>query len=260
MAPDKWANPQKMWDERFSQPEPFYGRSPNAFLAAQVARLQPGMKVLVPGDGYGRNGIWLAKQGFQVHTVDLSTVAVERARQAAQAAGVSITIEQADLATWHWPVNEFDAVCAIFLHLPPDVRGKVQGSVVKALKPGGLLIFEAFSTNQLKHSSGGPKQVELLYTAATLRDDFAPAEPLQLEETEVQIDEGHMHRGSAAVGAASSASSSLLELLLEGCELFTQSFQFPPQLAHFFFQSTNTLEISRRIARSVGETAACLFR
>jgi len=199
VATDKWANPQKMWDERFSQPEPVYGHAPNAFLAAQVARLQPGMKVLVPGDGYGRNGSGLARQGFQVHTVDLSTVGVERARQAAQAAGVTMAIEQADLAAWNWPSNEYDAVCAIFLHLPPDVRVKVHPAMVKALKPGGLLIFEAFSPNQLKHTSGGPKQVELLYTAATLRDDFAPAEPLQLEEAEVQIDEGHLHRGSAAV-------------------------------------------------------------
>jgi SAM-dependent methyltransferase len=199
MASDKWANPQKMWDERFAQPEPVYGHAPNAFLAAQVARLQPGMKVLVPGDGYGRNGIWLAKQGFQVYTVDLSTVGVERAQKAAQAAGVTMAIEQADLAAWSWPANEYDALCAIFLHLPPEVRAKVHPAMVKALKPRGLLIFEAFSAGQLKHWSGGPKQVELLYTAATLREDFAPARPLLLEETEVLIEEGHMHRGTAAV-------------------------------------------------------------
>jgi SAM-dependent methyltransferase len=199
MAIDKWANPQKMWDERFSQAEPVYGEEPNAYLREQAARLKPGMKVLVPADGYGRNGIWLAKQGLHVHTVDLSTVGVERARKAAQAADVHMTIEQADLTTWKWPVEEFDAVAAIYFHLPPDVRAKVHASMLRVLKPGGIVILEAFNPAQLKHSSGGPKQVELLYTAAMLRQDFAPAEALELEEKEVDVTEGHMHSGPAAV-------------------------------------------------------------
>jgi len=199
MAVDKWADPKKMWDERFSQPEPVYGEVPNTFLAEQASRFRLGMKLLVPGDGYGRNGIWLAKQGFQVHTVDLSSVGVEKARKSAEAAGVSITTEQADLSTWNWPAEEFDGVFSIFLHLPPAVRSKVHASMLRALKPGGLLILQNFSPAQLKHSSGGPKQVELLYTAAMLRQDFAPAVPLELEEKEVHINEGHMHSGCAAV-------------------------------------------------------------
>jgi 2-polyprenyl-3-methyl-5-hydroxy-6-metoxy-1,4-benzoquinol methylase len=199
MAEDKWANPQKMWDERFSQPQPVYGEQPNAFLAEQSSRFQRGAKLLVPGDGYGRNGIWLARQGFQVHTVDLSHVGVERARKSAQAANLSLTIEQADLSTWTWPVEAYDGVFSIFLHLPPDLRPKVHASMLRALKPGGLIIVQTFSTAQLKHTSGGPKQVELLYTAGMLRQDFAPAIPLELEETEIQINEGHMHSGPAAV-------------------------------------------------------------
>jgi SAM-dependent methyltransferase len=199
MAEDKWANPQKMWDERFSQPQPVYGEQPNAFLAEQSSRFQRGAKLLVPGDGYGRNGIWLARQGFQVHTVDLSHVGVERARKSAQAANLSLTIEQADLSTWTWPVEAYDGVFSIFLHLPPDLRPKVHASMLRALKPGGLIIVQTFSPAQLKHTSGGPKQVELLYTAGMLRQDFARAIPLELEEKEIQINEGHMHSGPAAV-------------------------------------------------------------
>ena len=111
MTTDKWANPQKMWDERFSEVEPVYGQAPNGFLRSEIFRLKPGMKVLVPGDGYGRNGIWLAQQGFEVHTVDWSPVGVARARKTAQAAGVRMTIEQADPSSWHWPLAEFDAFC-----------------------------------------------------------------------------------------------------------------------------------------------------
>ena len=199
MANDKWANPQKMWDERFAQAEPVYGEEPNAYLRAQVHRLTPGCKVLVPGDGYGRNGLWLAKQGFHVTTVDLSPVGVVRARKSAQAAGLVMTIEEADLAAWTWPAGESDAVASIFLHLPPVIRTQVHPKMLDALKPGGLLIIEAFTPAQLQHSSGGPKQVELLYTAQILRKDFAAADALELQQAEVEIDEGRLHRGRAAV-------------------------------------------------------------
>jgi 2-polyprenyl-3-methyl-5-hydroxy-6-metoxy-1,4-benzoquinol methylase len=199
MAEDKWANPQKMWDERFSQPQPVYGQEPNAYLAKQSSRFQRGAKLFVPGDGYGRNGIWLARQGFQVHTVDLSQVGVERARKTAEAAGVSLTIEQADLSSWNWPEDEYDGVFSVFLHLPLELRAKVHASMLRSAKPGGLIVVQNFSPAQLKHSSGGPKQVELLYTAAMLRQDFALAVALELEEREIHISEGHMHSGPAAV-------------------------------------------------------------
>ena len=199
MTNDKWANPQKMWDERFAQPDPVYGDQPNAFLREQGTRWKPGAHVLVPGDGYGRNGIWLARQGFHVHTVDLSPIGVERSRTTARDAGLPMTIECADLSKWAWPVAEYDAVAAIFLHLPPDVRPIIHGSMLRALKPGGLLVLEAFTPTQLQYTSGGPKQVELLYTAEILHHDFAEGEALTLEETVVQLEEGRMHSGPGAV-------------------------------------------------------------
>jgi SAM-dependent methyltransferase len=199
MKKDMWSNPRQAWDERFTQPEPVYGEAPNRFLAAQVARFPSGARLLVPGDGYGRNGVWLAKQGFQVHTVDLSPVGVERAKKTAKAAGVKMTIECADLATWNWPENAFDGALAIFLHLPGDLRKKVHGSMMRVLKPGGLVILEAFSPGQLRHTSGGPKDVALLYSAETIREDFAGAEVIELEERESEISEGPLHSGPAAV-------------------------------------------------------------
>jgi SAM-dependent methyltransferase len=199
MAQDKWANPQKMWDERFSEAEPVYGEEPNAFLAKQSERFKAGMKLLVPGDGYGRNGIWLARQGFQVHTVDLSPVGVERARKTAEGAGVQMTIECADLGTWEWPADAFDGAFAIFLHLPEELRKQVHAGILRSVKPGGFVILQAFHPEQLQHSSGGPKQVELLYSAAMLRRDFAGVEVVELEEKETDIQEGHKHSGLAAV-------------------------------------------------------------
>jgi cyclopropane fatty-acyl-phospholipid synthase-like methyltransferase len=199
MTQDKWANPKAMWDERFSQAEPVYGHEPNSYVKAQAFRLKPGMKVFVPADGYGRNGIWLAKQGFQVHTVDLSAVGVERARKAAQVAGVEVKMEVADLASWNWPVDEYDAVVAIFFHLPSQTRARIHEAMVKALKPRGIIILQAFSPEQLRYTSGGPKQIDMLYTAELLRKDFAGAEALELKERVLHLEEGHMHSGAGAV-------------------------------------------------------------
>lgn len=198
MTNDKWANPQKMWDERFAQPEPVYGEEPNAFLMEQAAHWKAGSRVLVPGDGYGRNGRWLARQGFAVHTVDLSPVGVERSQASARAAGLQMKIECADLSKWNWPVGEYDAVAAIFLHLPPDVRPAIHASMFGALRPGGIVVLEAFRPEQLQYKSGGPKDVALLYTAEILRHDFAAAEVLQLTESVVQLEEGAMHSGPGA--------------------------------------------------------------
>jgi 2-polyprenyl-3-methyl-5-hydroxy-6-metoxy-1,4-benzoquinol methylase len=193
-------NPAAMWDERFAQPEPVYGHEPNTYLREQAKkRLNAGAKILVPADGYGRNGLWLAKQGFDVTTVDVSAVGVERARKAAKENGINASILLSDLNTWQWPKEEFEAVASIYLHLPPDQRPGIHTHMFEALKPGGIIILEAFNHAQLKFSSGGPKQVELLYTQEILCRDFASAEVIELAETEADLAEGKMHSGRSAV-------------------------------------------------------------
>ena len=72
--------------------------------------------------------------------------------------------------------------------------------MLRALKPGGLLLLEAFTPQQLQHSSGGPKAPEMLYTLAQLRGDFGDAvNELVGEETTVTLDEGPGHQGPAHV-------------------------------------------------------------
>lgn len=195
-----WANPAAMWDERFSREELIYGDTPNTYFREQVERrLKPGMNALLPGDGYGRNGRWLARQGFHVHTVDLSLVGVERAQKLAAQAGLEMKIEQADLTKWSWPEAQYDAVASIFLHLPPRDRMIVHAGMLRAAKSGGMVILQAFTPDQLKYASGGPKTTDLLYTAEQLRKDFAGAEILELEEVIAELNEGPLHSGQGAV-------------------------------------------------------------
>ena len=59
-----------LWDRRYAQSGYLFGVEPNAFLARQVGRLQPGWRALAVADGEGRNGVWLAQQGLSVVSVD----------------------------------------------------------------------------------------------------------------------------------------------------------------------------------------------
>ena len=67
------------WESRFSQEGYLFGTVPNAFLKAQAHRLRPGLDVLSVADGDGRNGVWLAQQGLNVHSVDFSPTAIQKA-------------------------------------------------------------------------------------------------------------------------------------------------------------------------------------
>ena len=189
--------PQNFWDERFSADEFVYGTQPNAFLVEQAFRLQPGMRVLAPGDGEGRNGVWLARQGMDVLSVDGSKVGLAKAVRLAATHGVTISTEVADLTTWEWPTSRFDAVVSLFLHFQPPDRPTIHANMATALRPGGILVLEAFHPTQLAYSSGGPKDPAMLYTAEQLRQDFAGIEILLLETSLRDLNEGEFHRGPA---------------------------------------------------------------
>jgi SAM-dependent methyltransferase len=187
------------WDRRYDSPDYVYGTEPNRFLVSQQHRLKPGMRALAVADGEGRNGVWLAQQGLDVLAVDGSPVAIEKARRLAQARRVSLRFEVADLLAWTWPRAEFDLVVAIFIHFRPRDRARMHAAMAQAVKPGGLLIMECFTTTQLEYGTGGPPLREMLYTAEMLRADFHGMKILELEETVTELHEGLYHRGPAAV-------------------------------------------------------------
>ena len=199
--PDRF--PASYWNERYARPGYAYGEAPNAFLLSQAGRFAPRSALLVPADGEGRNGVWLAGEGHDVTTVDLSAIGVAKALDLAERRGVRIAALQADLLGWAWPEGAFDGVVLMFLHLPPTARAAVHARVKAALRPGGLVVLQAFSLRQLElrrvHGSGGPGTPELLYDAAMLRDDFAGLEEVHLAEGEEELAEGAFHAGRAAV-------------------------------------------------------------
>ena len=189
------------WDQNFSAPGYKYGTEPNTFLREQAFRLKPGSRVLVPGDGEGRNGVWLATQGHRVTSVDLSLVGLCKAQQLASEKGVELAILQADLADWAPEPASFDAVVLTYVHLPQAIRAQAHARLAAGIRAGGCLILEAFHPEQLAHGSGGPKDVTMLYDLATLRADLAGSglQEALAWEGQTMLDEGPGHQGLAHV-------------------------------------------------------------
>ena len=192
-----------MWDERYGGEHYAYGLEPNRFLEAQAHRLKPGMKAVVSGDGEGRNGVFLASLGLDVDTLDLSEQGVAKARRFAVERGVSLNALRVDALAWEWPEEIYDLVALIFLHLIEPHRKAVHAKAIRALKPGGLLVLEAFRPEQIeRHAAGtrgGPRDAALLYSLDAIRRDFEEEEILMLDAAEAEMSEGPLQAGMSAV-------------------------------------------------------------
>lgn len=187
------------WDARFSAEGYAYGTQPNDFLAEHAPLLPPGSRVLSLAEGEGRNGVFLASLGHRVTGVDASGVGLEKARRLAAERHVTLETVVSDLADYRIEPGAWDAVVSIFCHLPQPLRRSVYRGAVEGLRPGGLVLLEAYTPAQLTHRTGGPPVPELLYTADSLREDFAGLELLVLRELERDVVEGRLHTGRAAV-------------------------------------------------------------
>jgi cyclopropane fatty-acyl-phospholipid synthase-like methyltransferase len=188
------------WNKRFSEQSYLFGTEPNAFLSSQRARLRPGMRALAIADGEGRNGVWLAEQGLNVLSVDFSPVALKKADELAATAQVTLETECVDLATWDWGAPRFDLVAAIFIQFAaPDLRDHIFQKMKDVLVPGGLLLLEGYGPKQLAFGTGGPQDVNKLYTPALLKEAFGDLDILALEEYEADLSEGERHKGMSAV-------------------------------------------------------------
>jgi cyclopropane fatty-acyl-phospholipid synthase-like methyltransferase len=188
------------WETRFAGPEYLFGTAPNEFLRSQARLLPAHGNALAVADGEGRNGVWLAEQGLDVLSVDFSPKAQAKAQALAKARGVTLRTEQVDLINWTWPTEAFDVVAAIFIQfVAPQERKPIFAGIRQALKPGGLLLLQGYRPEQLAYKTGGPSQIENLYTRATLAEAFAGFSDLKISEHDSMTQEGAGHAGMAAL-------------------------------------------------------------
>jgi len=186
-----------MWNQRYAVTDYIYGTEPNSFLAEHAGMLID--PVLSLAEGEGRNAVYLASLGFTVHGVDGSDVGLAKAHALARSRGVEIQTEVADLARFEPEENYYGSVVSISAHLPSAVRNKLYPRVERCLKPGGIILLEAYTEDQLAKHTGGPKDPDLLMTRAKIEREFPNFEPILLRELEREVCEGTYHTGIASV-------------------------------------------------------------
>lgn len=188
------------WQTRFSVPDYVFGTEPNAFLRQQAHLLPAKGKALSVADGEGRNGVWLAEQGLDVLSLDFSPAAQAKARALAEQRGVPLRIERADVTAWTWPEAAFDVVAVIFAQfVDPEQRKRLFAGIRRAMKPGALLLLQGYRPKQLEYKTGGPKQIENMYTRELLEHEFAGFSQLDISEHDSMMQEGTSHVGMAAL-------------------------------------------------------------
>lgn len=186
-----------IWDQRYAGDEYAYGKEPNDFLRAEVARLPVG-DTLCLGEGEGRNAVFLAGLGHRVTALDASKTGLEKAQMLAAQNDVEIETLHVDLAQYELEANRWDVIVAIFCHLPPDLRRKVHGQIAQTLRPGGRFILEAYTPEQLTYRTGGPPNEAMMMDVASLREELAGLEFDIAQEVVRDIQEGTHHFGTGA--------------------------------------------------------------
>lgn len=190
-----------MWDERYNSESFFYGTQPNDFLVEQTRFITEKASVLCLAEGEGRNAVYLASLSTKpiVTALDSSSVGLEKAQRLAESKGVKIDTRCADLNDADLGEQVWDSIVSIWCHLPSAQRSKLHLRVIRALKPGGVFILEAYTPAQLSFGTGGPKDLDMLMTLDSLKVELAGLDLLVALEKERDIQEGQGHSGASAV-------------------------------------------------------------
>lgn len=187
-----------MWDSTYDRAEYLYGEEPNDFLKESVKSLPSG-RILCLADGEGRNSVYLASLGYEVTAVDLSSVAIQKARKLAESRQVRVNFVHADLADFELGRERWDGIVSIFCHLPPELRKSLHHAVQQGLKRSGVYLVKGYTPKQLLFRTGGPPRVDMLLSAQILSGELQQLHPLMLTERERFIQEGTLHNGHSHV-------------------------------------------------------------
>ncbi|MCX6158706.1 MAG: methyltransferase domain-containing protein [Ignavibacteriae bacterium] len=186
------------WNKRYAEPEYAYGKEPNEYFKEVIDGLKPG-KILLPGEGEGRNAVYAATKGWEVTAIDLSTEGKNKADKLAKESNVKIKYIVSSFEEYSFIENEYDAIALIFVHFNQNNRENTHRAIANSLKKGGVLLIEAFSKSQINNDSGGPKDISSLYSIEDIRQDFSEFTIECLSEHQVQLSEGPYHKGTADV-------------------------------------------------------------
>src|SRR5690606_5509044 len=188
------------WDARYVQSELVWGAPPNNTVVEFVHGLDrriprvPGPDGTVPefpraldlACGEGRNALWLATHGWQVHAVDFSQVGIDKGRTVATRLTRSIreriTWQCADLTDPGVDIGgPYELVLMVFLHLPAGQRREMVRRAARLLTPGGMLLVLGHDSANPERGHGGPQDPEILFTPEDVVADLGEDSGLQID-------------------------------------------------------------------------------
>lgn len=180
------------WQERFSRPGFWAGSDPAEFLFELMPLIPRSGTALEIAMGEGRNAVYLASRGWRVTGIDLVPAALDKAerlaaernvrtwriqvRQPIEPSGAGLLMGCADLEHEPLPAGEFDLVVCINFLLRP-----LLSQMERAVAPGGYLIYETYTTEQLRFE-GGPRTLNYLLKPGELRAAFPSLQTLFYRE------------------------------------------------------------------------------
>lgn len=167
------AHDAESWDRmyRHRQAHAAWSGEPNPLLAQEIAGVEPGT-ALDLACGEGADALWLTERGWKVTAIDLSNVALDRAR----AADASHRVDwiHADMLVWQPPADAYDLVSLHYVHIPPAERAALFGRLARAVRPNGFLLVVAHHPSEQDTTSRHPAIADLYYTADDVAASLAP--------------------------------------------------------------------------------------
>ena len=191
------------WNERYKDDEFAYGKDPNLFFKEWLPKFDAG-SILMPADGEGRNGVFAAQLGWKVTSFDLSITGQSKALKLAKEQDVTLEYIVGDFEQLQFERETFDAIGLVYAHFIAEKKSAFHKKLSDYLRPGGIIVFEAFSKSHLHFKKldpkvGGPMNIDMLYSKEEITADFENYEVLMLEEEEILLNEGKYHIGKGSV-------------------------------------------------------------
>jgi len=195
---------KNMWNERYAHESYAYGIDPNDFFKKMVDNGTLTGEILKPTEGEGRNAVYASKNGLDVTAFDLSEEGKKKALKLAKIEQVEIKYEVGEFFKLPLIKHTFDSAALIYAHFPPQILSSYYKKIGQMIRLGGHVVIEGFSLGNLELREknteiGGPDNPEMLFTVASIKKDFPNFSIVQLEEVEVELQEGQYHNGIGKV-------------------------------------------------------------
>jgi len=189
------------WNHRYAQGEWAYGKEANEYLKQVITKLEP-RDAWFAADGEGRNAVWAATLGWNCQIFDYAAMGAAKCKMLADEHEVRVGYHVKDLVDVE--LSKCDLIACSWFHTPPEIRSVHMPRILHSLRKGGHFVMEGYHKSQISRSSGGPKNLDLLFDLEEVIAELTgPAAPqmkvIQAEVAETTLDESDLHRGDAMV-------------------------------------------------------------